>query len=123
MATNRHERIEDQIQNEIGSMLLRDLKDPRIGFASVTRVKLSGDKREAKVYISVYGTEEEKTKTMEALASAKGFVRTELGRRIKLRHTPDIRFVLDESLEQGAKVMEILARLDSDGSTPDGEGE
>lgn len=111
---NRHGRIEDQIQNEIGSMLLKDLKDPRIGFASVTGVKLSGDKREVRVYISVYGPDEDKDKTIEALEHAKGYVRTELGRRIKLRHTPEVHFVLDDSLEQGSKVMELLSRLETD---------
>ncbi|MBO8126389.1 MAG: 30S ribosome-binding factor RbfA [Firmicutes bacterium] len=112
MGSNRHERIEDQIQEEIGEMILKDLKDPRIGFASVTRVKLTGDKREVRVFVSVYGSEEEKQKTIEALEHAKGYVRTEIGRRIKLRHTPEVHFFLDDSIEKGSRVMEILSRLE-----------
>ncbi|NLY55559.1 MAG: 30S ribosome-binding factor RbfA [Firmicutes bacterium] len=121
MSNTRKVRIEDQIRTEIGDMLLKDLKDPRIGFASVTRVQLSGDKREVKVYISVFGTDEEKQQTMQALNHARGFIRTEIGKRIKLRHTPQIHFILDESIEQGSKVMAILSELAKNSEEPKGE--
>jgi ribosome-binding factor A len=94
------------------SDVLRGMKDPRLGFATVTSVEVSGDMRHVKAFVSVFGTEEEKTQTLQALESAEGYVRTEIGRRISLRHTPEIIFRLDHSMEHGAKINRILKTIE-----------
>src|SRR5690606_20472172 len=92
-----------------------------IGFVSVTDVELSGDLRHAKVYVSVYGSEEERQAALSGLQNAQGFVRTELGRRIRLRHTPEVQFRFDPSIERGARVHELLRQVR--GERPAGEAD
>ncbi len=92
-------------------MLLRDIKDPRIGFITITRVTVSDDCRLAKVYYSVAGTASERERSMEGLASAKGYVRKELGRRVRLRYTPDIIFQFDPSIEYAINIGEVMDQL------------
>lgn len=106
----RRERVAEALREEI-STLLPQLKDPRIGFASVTRVELSSDLRHARVYVSVLGDEAQKRATMEGLKGATGFVRSEIGHRVRLFRTPEIDFRLDESLEKGARVLKLLEEV------------
>src|SRR5262245_27788701 len=87
------------------------MKDPRIGFVSVTDVEISPDLRHAKAFVSILGDAEAKAKTMAGLENAQGFIRTELGRRIRLRRIPEILFRLDESIERGARVQHLLRRV------------
>ena len=101
----------DLIQREISEMLLRSVKDPRIGFVTITRVAVTDDCRSAKVYFSVAGTAEEREKSTEGLESAKGFVRKELGRRMRLRYTPDIVFQFDPSIEYAISIEEVFEQL------------
>jgi len=106
---SRAERVADMIQREVGEMLLRgEVKDPRIGFVTVTHVALSADLRCAKVYVSVLGSEQAKHETLVGLNSAVGFIQRELGRRIKLRYTPEVRILHDESFEQAARINALL---------------
>lgn len=107
MAGTRQERVAEALREEI-SDLLGELKDPRVGFASVTRVEMSPDLRHARVYVSVLGDESQKRATMEGLRSATGFIRSEVGRRVRLFRTPEIAFHLDESLEKGARVLKLI---------------
>lgn len=112
MATvQRIERLKDQLKVEISDILRKETKDPRIGFVSITDVEVSRDLRHVKVYVSILGDEEEKATTMAGLAQATGFIRTELGQRIRLRYTPEITFKLDRSLERGARVVELLNQV------------
>ena len=97
MEGKRSEKVADLVQKEVSQMLVRSIKDPRIGFVTITRVSVSDDCRLAKVYFSVVGTVAEKERSMKGLDSAKGYVRRELGRRITLKHIPEILF-LDEPL-------------------------
>jgi ribosome-binding factor A len=94
-------------------MLLSGIKDDRVGsgMVSVTDVDLSGDLQHAKVFVSIYGTEEAKAETMAGLKSATGYVRSELGHRIRLRRTPEVVFIEDRSLERGDKVLNLINRL------------
>jgi len=108
----RAERLAAAIQQEI-SQILREMKDPRLGFVSVTNVEVSPDLRYARVYVSVLGSPTEETATMETLQHAQGFLRSELGRRIRLRHTPEISFRLDHSIRHGARINELLRNLDT----------
>ncbi|MDR5709051.1 MAG: 30S ribosome-binding factor RbfA [Armatimonadota bacterium] len=123
----RVEKLRELIREEVSEIIHRVLKDPRIGFTSVTDVELSSDLRHAKIFVSVLGSEEDRRRTMEALQNAVGFVRTELGRRIRIYRTPEIQFRLDTSIERGARVMELLRSLSAPQEEPgraedDGDG-
>jgi len=107
----RPERLAEAIKKEVSKLLRDELKDPGIGFATVTSVEVSSDLRHVKVYVSVYGSENERQTTMAALRRARGFVRSELGRLIRLRHTPELVFKLDESIDHSVKVMKILEKI------------
>jgi len=111
MSQFRLERLKGQIKAEI-SDIIREMKDPRIGFVSITSLELSGDHRHVKAFVSVLGSEEERKDTVKALENATGFVRSEIGKRIQLRHTPEIIFRLDDSLEHGAHINKLLKDLE-----------
>lgn len=108
MASHRANRVAEEIKREVTQMLRDEIKDPRIGFVTVTGVEVTPDIRYAKVFFSVYGNEESKAQSMEALEKARGFVRSELGKRMRLRYTPEISFKFDTSIEYGAKIMKLL---------------
>ena len=111
MEGKRSEKVADLIQREISEMLLRTLKDPRIGFVTITRVTVSDDCRMAKVYFSVMGTLADRERSMEGLNHAKGYVRKELGRRIRLRYAPEVVFQFDPSIEYGIHLEEMIHEL------------
>lgn len=122
MGGTRQERVAEALRDEIAS-LLSELKDPRVGFVSITRVEVSSDLRHARVYVSVLGDEAAKKATMEGLRSATGFIRSEVGRRVRLFRTPEIVFHLDESLEKGALVLKLIAEEQRARSAAAGGGE
>jgi ribosome-binding factor A len=107
----RSERVADLIQKEISEMLVRSIKDPRIGFVTITRVTVSDDIRLAKVYFSVTGSQAERERSLTGLNSARGYVRKELGKRMKLKHTPDITFHFDPSIEYSIHIAEVIQQL------------
>ncbi len=111
----RLERVRTAIMQET-SDILRSFKDPRLGFVSVTDVEVSRDARVAKVFVSVLGGAEDKEKSMAALKSGAGFVRTELGQRLGLRYTPEILFRLDDSIERGSRIQSILGQIYPEGA-------
>jgi ribosome-binding factor A len=108
---HRVERLADQIRDDIAEMLGAELKDPRIGLATVTRVELSGDLGHARVGISVLGDEAAGAEALEGLSSAKGYVRRQLGRRLRLRRVPELVFVLDHGAEDLLRVEAALGEL------------
>ncbi|MBI3975045.1 MAG: 30S ribosome-binding factor RbfA [Armatimonadetes bacterium] len=107
----RREKLQELFKEEASAILQRRLRDPRVGFVSVTDVELSADLRHAKIFVSVLGDEEAKRSTMAALEGAAGFVRTELGRRVRMRFVPEVLFRLDESIERGARVNALLRQV------------
>ena len=111
MSRLRAHRVAEQIKKELADLFQKEVKDPRIGFATVTAVKVSGDLQQATVYISILGDEAQKQETMVGLERAKGFIRSEIGKRLALRHTPEVIFKLDESIEHGARIAQILRQL------------
>jgi ribosome-binding factor A len=114
MATNRRvSRVAELIRREISQMLLNGIKDDRVGtgMVSVTNVNVSGDLQHAKIYVSIYGDNAAKAETMAGLKSATGYVRSELGTRIRLRRTPEVIFVEDHSIEEGTRVLSLLNQL------------
>ena len=104
----RPERVAEQIRIEIAGILQRDLKDPRVGLATCTRVQISGDLKIAKIYVSVLGTSEEQERTMLVLQGASGFVRRLLGQRLSLRASPEVRFLFDPSVEYGIRLDRLI---------------
>ena len=112
MASNRISRINEELQREL-SALLRSLKDPRVqqSMVSVTKVEATGDLRYAKVYISVLDKDKSRD-TLKGLKSAGGFLRREIAARLQLRYTPELVFVEDDSIAQGARMYDLLKRLD-----------
>ncbi len=119
MGSQRAGRVGEVIK-EVASETIRRLKDPRItGLISVTDVEVSGDLGHAKVFVSIYGDEDQQRETLEGLQAAAGFVRTQVGREVKLRITPEIHFLLDKSLEQGASINALLSRIKREQEKPE----
>jgi ribosome-binding factor A len=108
----RSERVSDQMKHEIADILMRKIKDPRIGFVTVTDVEVADDLRNAKVFVSVYGGDKEET--LKGLRSATAFIRLELGRRMRMRFIPELLFRFDPTAERGAHIMELLRSLEGD---------
>lgn len=117
----RAERMALQVKRDISEIIRSQVKDPRVGFITVTDVEVSNDLTHAKVFVSVFGSQEERRATMETLERATGFIRSEIGRRIRLRVTPELHFKLDESAEYGARIGRVLHDLGMD--TTKGERE
>ncbi|WP_126426462.1 30S ribosome-binding factor RbfA [Brevibacillus marinus] len=110
----RLNRVGEEIKKELSILLQREMKDPRIGFVTVTGVEVTSDLQQAKVYVSIFGSAEEQEASLEGLKKAKGYLRTEIGRRIKLRHTPDLVFKLDQSIDYGNKIDALLREISTD---------
>ncbi|HEX2313099.1 MAG TPA: 30S ribosome-binding factor RbfA [Thermomonospora sp.] len=106
----RARRLADRIQEIVAEMLERRIKDPRLGFVTVTDAKVTGDLRDATVYYTVYGSEGERADTAAALESAKGVIRSEVGRRTGIRHTPTLTFEFDAVLDNARQIDDLLAR-------------
>jgi len=119
----RVNRVAKALKQEISDLLQNEVKDPRVGFASVVGVEMSSDLRHAKIYVSVYGDDADKKQTFQALRDAAGFIRSGLGSRLNLRHIPEIAFVPDESIAHGARIMELLDIIKKeDGAEDNSEG-
>jgi ribosome-binding factor A len=108
MARIRVSRVGEQIKKELSQIIQQEIKDPRIGFVTVTAVEMSGDLQLAKVYVSILGSNSEKDESIAALDKAKGFIRSEIGRRVQLRHVPDIQFSIDHSLDHSDQITRLL---------------
>jgi ribosome-binding factor A len=114
MSKQRAHRMAEFLKKEISDILLKEVKDPRIGFVSLTDIEVSGDLKYARVYVSVYGEEKEKEETMKGLKKATGFIRKLLGERITVYHTPEILFKYDNSIEHGVHISEIIKKVNQD---------
>lgn len=108
---HRPQRLAATIQESVAGALTTEIKDPRVGFVTVTGVTVSPDGTHALVRVSVMGTDEEKTRALEGLESARGFLRTRLARTLSLRVAPELRFELDRGLEHAARIERLLSDL------------
>lgn len=108
MSKHRPNRLAETLKEEISQLIRVELKDPRIGFVTLTSVDVADDLSHAKVYVSVLGTEEEGNASLDALNRAAGFVRSEIGKRVRLRHVPSIVFKYDPSIQHGAHIARLL---------------
>jgi ribosome-binding factor A len=114
MATDRRvARVAELIKREVSQMVMSGIKDDRVGagMVSITDVTVSGDLQHAKIFVSVYGTDEARGETMDGLKAATGYVRGELGRRMRLRRTPEVVFIEDRSLERGTQMLGLINQL------------
>ncbi|MDW7644588.1 MAG: ribosome-binding factor A [Desulfuromonadales bacterium] len=114
MDSKRTQRVGEEIQKEISSLLLNGLKDPRIGFVTITSVDVTADLQIAKVYFTVLGDEAARKNSEKGLNSSIPFIRRELGKRLRLRHVPDIVFKYDTSLEYGNRIETLLKDIQSE---------
>jgi ribosome-binding factor A len=111
LAKFRTGRVGEEIKRELSALIQNELKDPRVGFITITAVDVSGDLSQAKVYISLMGTDEEKAQSLKTLERAKGFLRSQLGQRIRLRRTPELIFKYDHSLDYGHQIDRLLQEI------------
>lgn len=111
MDYKRADRVSDLLKKEIAQMLLKEIKDPRIGFVTITDVKVSDDLRFASVFFSIVGSDRELEETTRGLNSASGFIKKKLGKRLRMRYIPNIVFKFDSSLEYGSHIDSILKNL------------
>lgn len=116
--TQRTDRIDQQLREEIGAILAREISDPRIGFATVTDVETVPDLSHAKVWVSLIGQPAERKATLRALAHAMPFVRRRLGTRLHLRRIPELHVELDETAQRGTRLLKLLEELEA-GRTPE----
>ena len=111
MSSQRPGRVQEAIRQEVSKIVQGEVKDPRIGFITITKVDLTADLRYARIYFSILGETKDKKKALAALNSAKGYIKGLLADRIKLRYMPDIAFSIDESLEHTKHIYEILDQI------------
>ena len=123
----RAERLAEEIREQVARMIASDLKDPRLGFVTVTRVELAHDLGHARIHVGVLGSEAEREKSLQALRQASGFVRRELGKRLRIRHTPEVDFRYDKGLDATDRVARLLEeerrRATAAGGPDEGGGE
>jgi ribosome-binding factor A len=116
--SQRTERVQ-KLAREVLGETIQDLKDPRVGFVTVTAVRVTPDLRQMRAHVSVLGTDEEKKSTLEGLTSAKPYLRSELGKQVRLKYLPDLIFELDNSTEEAARLEAVLRKIhEEDGETP-----
>jgi ribosome-binding factor A len=114
MSSRRRQQVADLIRDEVSEILATEMKDPRLGLVSITRVEMSPDLRYATIHASVYGEEEEQQETLQALSGASGFIRRLIAPRLRIRHIPAIRFRLDHSMEHAEQITRTLNELHED---------
>lgn len=111
---HRQEKLGELFALELSDLLRTRVKDPRVGFASITHVEVSGDLRHAKVHVSVMGTHEEQVATMRGLKNAAGYLRHELASRVTLRYMPELTFKLDTSIEEGTRILNLINQVEQE---------
>ena len=118
VVSQRTERVDELLRQEIGAIIARDVADPRVGFVTITEVETTPDLRHAKVWVSVIGQPAERDAAVAALRHAMPFVRHELGKRLRIKRIPDLHVHLDDTAERGTRILQLLADIGS-GESPD----
>jgi ribosome-binding factor A len=108
MATERMRRVDEAVRAVLSDAVSQDVKDPRVGFVTVTAVKTSADLRHARVFVSVLGSEDEREASLEGLRSAHGFLQRRVAQELRLKHTPALDFAYDPSIDTGMRITELL---------------
>ncbi len=112
--TERKKKVSEKIKQEVSEILQQDIKDPRIGFITITRVDVSADLKFARIFYSVLGDEKQKEDARQGLESAKKYTRKKLGERLTMRYTPEIAFRLDESAEYSIRIGKVFEQLEEE---------
>lgn len=123
MSLKRPKRVAQLIQKEINAILQKQIKNAQLGFVTITEVKVTDDLQQAKVYFTVYGSEQEKISTEKLLKKMTSFVRYHVGQRIRLRYTPEIVFQYDETIERAARIDELINKIQEERSNARGTQE
>ncbi len=110
MSGDRMRRVDEAVREVLSDAVTKDLKDPRVGFVTVTDVKTSPDLRHARVYVSVLGSEQERVDSLEGLQSAHGYLQARLGTALRMKHTPQLEFLYDETAERADRLERLLAQ-------------
>lgn len=121
--SQRTDRLDSQIRQELMDLLQREMKDPRLGFATITRVETARDLGHARVWVSVLGSEIERERTMGALRVATPWLRRKLGERLSLRHVPELTVREDDSIASGDRVLQIIQELSEEAEPPPDDAE
>lgn len=111
MSGSRIRRVDEAVRAVLSDAITQELKDPRVGFVTVTSVRTSTDLRHARVYVSVLGDEEARAAGLEGLRSATGFLQRKVGREVRMKYTPEITFAYDDSVDRGLRINELLRDL------------
>ena len=115
MARYRSGRINEEMKKELASVVMTDIRDPRLtAMVSITDVEVTKDLSYAKVYVSIFGTDKEKADSLEAIKNASSFLRREIGRRMNLRHTPELVIMLDTTIDRGMHIDDLIRRISND---------
>lgn len=114
MPSTRQRRVQELLVQEISNIIRREIKDPRVGFVTITDAEVSPDLRHARVFFSVLGDASQQEETTRALNRAAGFVRSEFAHRAQMRYVPEIRFEFDSSIERGARISQLLEQVKQD---------
>lgn len=110
MSSDRMRRVDEAVRQVIGDAVAQDLKDPRVGFVTVTDVKTSPDLRRARVYVSVLGNRKTRRASLDGLASAHGYLQRRVASELRLKHTPELEFILDETAERAFRLERLIDR-------------
>ena len=113
MSNRRTARVADLVKEEVSKIIQHEVKDPRVGFVTVTSVEVSIDLRHARVYFSLLGSSVDRLASLEALDRAKGYIRSQLGKRIKLRHVPELLFRYDESFDYAQRISTVMRSIET----------
>ncbi len=111
MDSQRLQRVGEVLKLELSELVRLKVKDPRLGFVTITNVEVSGDLRHAKVFVSGLGTAEETSRSIEVLSGAAGFLRSELFKKVRLRYIPELAFKIDRSIEHSVRISQVLRQL------------
>lgn len=114
MSSQRAQRVAETIHKEISSLLIKGLKDPRIGFVTITSVDVTSDLRQARVYYTLMGSQDGRAETQAGLDSCSSYIRQQLGRQLRLRFIPEIHFEYDASFDYGQKIEKLLSEIKTD---------
>ncbi|MDF2927277.1 MAG: rbfA [Paenibacillaceae bacterium] len=118
MAKVRTGRVGEQIKKELSLILQTEFKDPRMGFTTITGVEMTNDLSQAKVYLSVMGSDQQREETLKALSRGNGFIRSELSKRVRLRIVPELIFQIDSSVAYGSRIEELIHKINEEKEHP-----
>jgi len=121
VSKHRAFRLAETIKIEVSKLILEGIKDPRLGFVTITDVEVTDDLRSAKIFVSIMGSEEDVKNSMDVLNRASGYIRGEIGKIVRLRYVPEISFKYDRSIEHGAYISQLLREMETRGGSGSGE--